>query len=254
MHEPSDLFKSSTYIEAILTKKHFTLQNKDLPLHETAKELQTLLLEQAKHFPSPFIVSLIAGAAAGKGMITRKLQSLMPDLLVIDVDNYLKGDRVFRRQLEQHADPLVKYNPELLQQDLESLIHMKEGDVVKLPKKVEPNGEALTKEGILSKEPERQQLITTKPSMILVMGDFQFITPHYCVYLHMSDEERLASRIERDSMSRNSDPDEVKRNFLFRQEKQHFPFTLPQVENAHLIIRAKKQEDHYLHDMFTLVR
>lgn len=144
-------------------------------------------------------------------------------------DDFVVGDRAYRRtHLEGHS-PIAKYDVELLNKKLVlTCANHNPMTTISVPHYDEISGRAVA-------AGEESFPIKIGPVRILIVeGDFDFVKrPNLCIYLHMPDEERLgygSNEILRNHGESNLEP--VIESFTLRQTQQHFPFTPPTAKGA----------------------
>lgn len=189
------------------------------------------------------IISLIGGAASGKSTMARKLKDFLGDANILGTDDYLVGDRSFRRKHLEGGDPREKYNQKKLNTHIEKICHLKEGEQFFIPTYDEVTGEAV--------DATKYNKAVGKAKYLIIEGDFDFVEkPDYRIYLDVSDQTRLSNRLRRDQNTRNANIQEIKDSFDLRQKLQYTPYTLPAREKANLIIKAcVGEDDEYVYEI-----
>lgn len=191
------------------------------------------------------VIALIGGPASGKGRLARKIAQTLGKTAVLATDNYLKGDRPWRRANIENPglDPTLKYDPRFLDEQVEAIKQLQEGQELGIPTYDGQTGVAI------SQDPDNKPANSTysetvkgPQDFVVVEGDFQFLAPERVdrlVYLDVDDQVRLENRVYRDTVERGeSDIERIKANFDSRQTTQFIPHTLPQKDNADLILKV----------------
>ena len=235
---------SEVFIEQ-LAEKRFVLETEGLDqdglLELLTQNIQALPTEDVR------VVCLIGGAASGKttlaGRIVKKLEDIGTTADRISTDDYVVGDREYRRQHFEGHSPLEKYDFDLMNQHIEKVRQNTGNGIVRVPTYDEESGVAIAagEENFTHK--------IEKVDVLVVEGDFNRVnSPDLLIYLHTPDDHRLQIRLDRDPQKRlESDP---AGNFSQRQETQHFPHTLPAAEEAHVLIRANPAEEGWKFDVY----
>lgn len=191
------------------------------------------------------IIALIGGPASGKGTLAAKIAKSLGKTTVLSSDNYLKGDRVWRRaNIEgEGLDPILKYDPEFLNEQIQAIKDLQDGQELGIPIYDGMSGIAI------SKDPNNRPDNSVYPTkvkghqdFVIIEGDFRFLDPQQLdrlVYLDVDDQTRLENRTYRDTVDRGeSDKEKIKENFESRQQTQFIPHTLPQIGKADLVIKV----------------
>lgn len=161
---------------------------------------------------------------------------MLGDAGTLSTDDYVVGDRVFRRQNLEGGDPIKKYFPQALNDHIAKIKALEFGERLPVPEYDERTGEAVSA--------EQYSKSIGKVKYLIVEGDFDFVeNPDLLIYFDVPDEVRLHNRIVRDRQIRGeTDNSDIIDNFNLRQELQHIPHTLPAKDKADLIVRAHAAE------------
>jgi uridine kinase len=177
------------------------------------------------------VISIVGGAASGKTTLANRLKQFLGSADTLGTDDYVVGDRKYRRENLEGKDPTLKYDPVALNQHIAAIKRLSEGEVVAVPTYNEQTGEALA-----ATEWTHQ---IGKVDYIIVEGDFDFVeNPDLLVYFDVSDDNRLMNRIRRDQITRGASEDEIRQSFELRQELQHRPHTEPTKGKADVVVKA----------------
>ena len=176
---------------------------------------------------------MCGGAGSGKTTFANELITFLGDACTLGTDDYVVGDREYRRKNLEGKNPLLKYNPEALNENIRAIKKLQEGEFYMVPKYDDVTGEAVD-----AKEYHKK---ITPVKYIVVEGDFDFVNnPDLLIYFDVDDETRLQNRIRRDlAKGRDIDEEAIRKNFALRQELQHIPYTEPARKKAHMIVSAK---------------
>lgn len=176
------------------------------------------------------IISIVGGAASGKTTLTHKLIQCLGDADFIGTDDYVVGDREYRRNNLEGKDPTAKYDVARLNKDIEAIINIRENDTYLVPTYDESTGLAVD-------SPNYKHKIG-KVKYLIVEGDFDFVqNPDLKIYYDVPDEIRLENRIHRDLKKRSeTDFEKIKENFEIRQKLQHEPYTIKARDSANLVV------------------
>lgn len=176
------------------------------------------------------IISIVGGAGSGKTTLAKRLAASLGNADMLGTDDYVVGDRAYRRANLEGGDPVKKYNPEKLNEHINIIKSLKDGEKIGVPTYNEQTGEAVD-----AIEYTRQ---IGKVDYLIVEGDFDFVKePDLLIYFNVPDELRLSNRIKRDLITRNVvDEAEIKSSFELRQKLQHLPYTLPTKNKADVIV------------------
>lgn len=194
------------------------------------------------------IISLIGGAASGKSTFAGRLvEGLVGHGIrasVISTDDYLRGDRKSRRaegfeMLETKSlSPEAKYDWEFLNETINRIAKLKDGQDTGVPTYNKKTGEAIG-DGIY----HNYQKKIGKSDVLIVEGDFDKVdNPTLKLYLHALDRTRKQNRITRDIRERGeTDVKKIVESFNLRQKTQHIPFTQPAAARADILIKVSSE-------------
>lgn len=210
------------------------------------KQLVGNLTEQFKAIPKEGVkvISLVAGPASGKGTLATMIKEALGNAAVLSTDNYLKGDRKYRRtNIEDPGkDPIEKYDFAFLKQQVEVITKLKDDDTVGIPEYDGVSGVAIGADPDNPPDPNTYLKKVGKVNYLIIEGDFQPFDRNQIdclVYLDVPDEIRLANRVYRDLQKRGeSDEQPIIDNFNSRQKTQFIPHTLPNRELADMVIEV----------------
>lgn len=197
------------------------------------------------------VVSLIGGAASGKSTLAQNLvetfsrQGIVADS--ISTDDFVIGDRSYRREHFEGKEPRAKYDFQMMNQVIsEVCANADRGTTVAVPTYNPITGVAIA-EGA-----ENYQHHIGKVAVLIVEGDFDEVAEsNSTFYLHMSDESRLQNRLGRDVKERNeADTEFIRKNFEQRQLTQHVQHTLPAMQRAEYIIDVETGVDGWKYDIY----
>ena len=163
---------------------------------------------------------------------------------MLGTDDYVVGDRAYRRANLEGGDPIKKYNPVKLNDHIAAIKRLTNGEKLGVPTYNEQTGEAVD-----AAEYTRQ---IDKVDYLVVEGDFDFVVePDLLIYFDVPDEIRLANRIKRDLVSRNVvDEDEIRENFQLRQKLQNFPYALSTKAVADIVVNVMVDDNgEYLYEV-----
>ena len=180
------------------------------------------------------VISLIGGAGSGKTTLTKNLVSYLQSACTLGTDDYVVGDRTFRRKYLEGADPLKKYKPEALNEIINKIKALKPGETCPVPTYNDKTGEAV--------DAKHYDKVVHPVKYIIVEGDFNFVDhSDLTVYFDVDDATRLQNRIERDKRLRGeADEQAITDSFNLRQKLQHIPYTAPVKDIADIVITATK--------------
>lgn len=197
------------------------------------------------------VVSLIGGAASGKSTLARNLVETLTQQGIaadsISTDDFVVGDRAYRREHFEGKEPRAKYDFEMMNQIISGICtNAEEGRAVAVPTYNSVTGVAIA-EGV-----GNYQHHVGKISVLIVEGDFDEVTkPDATFYLHMSDESRLQNRLGRDVKERDEvDVELIRKNFEQRQLTQHVRHTLPAMYKAEYVIDVETGVDGWQYDIY----
>lgn len=191
------------------------------------------------------VIGLVGGPASGKGTLAKTIAQSLGNAVVLSTDNYLKGDRVYRRKTIENPgkDPINKYDFDFLRQQVESIRNLKRGEKIGIPQYDGVTGIAISKDPNNPPNPNSYSKKVGKVDYLIIEGDFQPLKKHHIdclVYMDVPDKVRLANRIYRDLKLRGEiDPQLIIDNFNTRQNNQFFPHTQPHKNTADIVIKVK---------------
>lgn len=225
-----------------MSKNNQNKINDNFSTEELITYLSDLLTQRKKKIQNTLIVSLIGGAASGKGTITRllvedlKRRSVSSD--VISTDDYVIGDRAFRRANFEGKDTLAKYDFSLLNEKIELIkINKNPAVAISVPTYDEFTGVAV----VLGEENYTHKILPV--DILIIEGDFDAVkNPDLMLYLNLTDEQRLKNRVNRDAKTRNEVPAKIIENFELRQKTQHIPYTIKAMGKADYVINGRVRD------------
>src|SRR3989344_3072488 len=101
------------------------------------EQVTQFLAEEFKKIPKEWtkVIVLIGGPRSGKSIFTAREAQLLGSTAVISTDNYVKGDRLWRRTNveEKGLDPLLKYDPDFLNEQVQAIKILSEGQELGIP-------------------------------------------------------------------------------------------------------------------------
>ncbi len=237
---------SDSKIEELITGSNYKLVASGLNGVSLVSEIVGALKSNKKS--GTMIVSLIGGAASGKSTLSVKLAGSLGESDVISTDDYVVGDREYRRKHFEGKDHVSKYDPEFLNQKVKEVCSLVPGKKVKVPTYDKVTGLAI------AAGEENYQREIGKVDFLIVEGDFDFVeNPNYKIYYHVPTEVRLENRIQRDKETRNEPSiDNIIKNFQLRQKLQHETHTLPAASTADMLIiaSAERKVDGFTYTYF----
>ena len=141
------------------------------------------------------VISIVGGAGSGKTTFAQELISFLGNACTLGTDDYVIGDRAYRKKYLEGGDPLKKYNPLALNKNISIIKSLKDGEYCYVPTYDDVTGEAVD-----AKEYHKK---ISQVKYIIVEGDFDFvINPDLLIYFDVADEIRLNNRIQRDIAKR----------------------------------------------------
>lgn len=197
--------------------------------------LDYLALEIKKLFKEEtVIICLIGGPGSGKTTLSKKISAKLGSADVISTDDYVIGDRQFRREKIEGQDPLLKYDFKFMNKKIDEIKSLSDDEVVKVPTYDENTGIAI------AQGEDNYSHKISKINFLIIEGDFQIVSnPDLVIFLDVEDKVRLSNRINRDKITRNeSETEKIKENFELRQKLQFIPHTLPVRDTADIIVKS----------------
>lgn len=201
------------------------------------------LIDKKSRKNEPLIVNLIGGAASGKTTLAKYISTILTErglsTFSFSTDDFLIGDRAYRRERFEDKDPTKKYDIDLLNKKVADIVkHTNDGVEVRIPKYNGKTGLAI------AAGEENYPNIIKNCDVLVVEGDFDFVkSEDVLIFLHVSDTDRLNIRIKRDLEQRGEhNSEKIKENFRHRQFNQHFPYTLNVVKKADIVITTQVEE------------
>jgi len=234
---------SDKKVRAEATK--MTLTRSGINFHETLEYLINLFQKIYTDKKVTIVVSLIGGAASGKTTFADELAKFASNNSLVaasfSTDDFLIGDREFRRKNFEGKSPLAKYDFEFMNQKTSAIVTNKDPrKIIKVPKYDGHSGMAIAagEENFPNK--------IGPVDLLIVEGDFDAVqNPDFKIYLHLDDNDRFKLRLNRDMKSRNvSDHSEVLQNFNQRQVTQQQEYTIKAVESVDLILEVLLDKDN----------
>ncbi len=219
----------------ILATRTIESEGSELSMSELAKRLA----EDIINIPGDRtrLISLVGGAASGKTTLSIELvDSLRQQGIAADsigTDDYVIGDREYRRTHLEGKEPKAKYDFGYMNKLIDTIVanHGQAGEVA-VPTYNQATGVAIA-EG----EANYQHKIASVEALI-IEGDFPEVAkPDLTIYLHVDDNLRLSNRLNRDLQHRSAtDAAKIEENFNQRQALQHVPYTLPAAALANIVV------------------
>ena len=137
------------------------------------------------------VICIVGGAASGKTTFARELVKFLKEACTISTDDFLIGNREFRRKYLEEKNPLQKYNSKALNNTITLIKNLKVNESLLVPTYDDVTGEAVD-----AKEYKKR---IGQVKYIIVEGDFHFVTnPDLLIYYDVDDKIRLNNRIKRD--------------------------------------------------------
>lgn len=188
------------------------------------------------------VIALVGGPASGKGTLAERLVTALGNSAFLSTDNYLKGDRSWRRANVEDVgrNPILKYDFDFLQEQIRTICQLQSGQTVGVPIYDEETGIAISDDPENRPDPNMYKKKVGHVNYLLVEGDFQPLERGIVdriIYLDVPDEIRLENRVYRDLQTRGeTDREKVVNNFNGRQQTQFLPHTLPLKSQADMVI------------------
>jgi uridine kinase len=254
---------SDELIQSLIRDGDFILSASGLDDEAAVMRIVSLLREINKKDTK--VISLIGGAASGKSTLANRVAVALEDAAVISTDDFLLGTREYRKRFLdfEGADPLKKYNFDLLRDKVEKIRNLREGEFECLPLYDEKSGAGIDivvdqENGEITHiQEERFPRKVGRVEFLIIEGDFQVdMQADFRIFFHVPDEVRLKNRIDRDLKERGAtNTEEVTANFESRQKLQHRPYTVSQARCADLLITVRaivlKPSCKYEHSFWT---
>ena len=230
--------KSNQTIKELIASGKFKVIKSKIDEDRIVNEIKKHLKKIDK--PNTKKISLIGGAASGKSLLSKRLSDSLNSAEVICTDDYVIGDRDYRRKHIEGQDPTKKYDINFLKKKIKEICSLKQGQSVKIPTYNPKTGLAVA-EGENNFKKSIKQV-----DYIIIEGDFDFVDDSdYKIFFHVPDEIRLQNRIHRDNESRNEpNPEKIIANFQSRQRLQQEPYTLPAACKSDLLIIVSAKENN----------
>ena len=141
------------------------------------------------------VISIVGGAGSGKTVFARELIMFLDNACTLGTDDYVIGDRAYRKKYLEGGNPLKKYNPNALNKNISAIKNLKEDEYFLVPAYDDATGKAV------DAEEYHKKIFQVK--YLIVEGDFDFVeNPDLLIYYDVDDETRLQNRIQRDLAKR----------------------------------------------------
>ena len=141
------------------------------------------------------VINIVGGAGSGKTTFAHELIMFLGDACTLSTDDYVIGNREFRRKNLEGNSPLKKYNTTALNENISAIKNLKANEF-----HLVPTYDDVTGEGVDARE-YHKKVFPVK--YIIVEGDFDFVkNPDLLIYFDVDDETRLHNRITRDLLKR----------------------------------------------------
>lgn len=200
------------------------------------------------------VVSISGGAGSGKSYLSNALVKYLTThgyrADTISTDDYNRGDRQWRRHhFEGNVarNPLDKWDFELMNKKIASIRANRDVKVkIRVPTYSSETGLAID-EG-----EENYQHKIGPLDVLIVEGDIYAVdNPDLSIFVHMADQKRLQNRIQRDVEGRNEGSEEVViQSFTLRQKNQHFPYSLPAIDHADIVLDVSIHRNEWIYDVY----
>lgn len=196
------------------------------------------------------VIAVVGGPGSGKSVFTSRLCADLGRAAFLATDNYVKGDRAWRRANVEDVgkDPTLKYDPAYFNEQVLKIMQLQDGEELGIPQYDGASGIAISQDPDDRPDPMTYPTKISGPQdFVVVEGDFQFLDSEIVdkiIYLDVADDVRLENRLYRDSVERKEDSDpqlseqKTRANFASRQATQFFPHTLPEREKADMVIKV----------------
>ena len=168
----------------------------------TEEETLSILVDRLKAIDKEGtkVVSLIGGAGSGKTTLVAKLCKFLGSADTLGTDDYVVGDRAYRREHIEGKDPTLKYDPKFLNEKIKQIKALRPGEEVAVPTYDEATGRAIA----TGEENYKHKI--GRVDYLIVEGDFDFVeNPDFVIYFDVPDEVRLQNRINRDLQTRSDE-------------------------------------------------
>ena len=233
---------SDTFIKKLLRKNNYVLVKNDID----DDRLYTLLAGKIKSIKKggTVVVSLVGGVASGKTTLAKQVLKKLKSADSITTDAFAAKTRDYRHK--NYGNIEKKYDLKLFNRKVKKLKSLKQHETMRFPSYNE-------KTGIAAAAGEKNfPKIVRKVDYFLIEGDFNFLVdPDLLMYLHVPDDVRINNRVNRDKEQRGwDDLQKLKADIKIREEKQHFPFTLPYAEQADILIIVKETNGNYNYTVY----
>lgn len=246
--------KSEKIIRKVIKERQLLLFDSKVSYDDTVKvigsKIRSILFSKR-----PVIIAIIGGAAAGKSTLSRSVTKMCDlNTVIISTDDFLIGTRDYRNLHFGNSSPLSKYDFELLRAKLDDLKLVGNNDQVHLPMYDDSTGAAVPTIGEKNPDVYKTKIVEGPINLIIIEGDFlPDCMLDILIYIHIPDNIRLENRIQRDLEKRGYlKSSDIKNNFNIRQEKQHYPYTIPVAVKADIILCGNKDEagTEYIFDIY----
>lgn len=232
-----------------LVNENFVLLEQGIDTDKLLKVLSDIIASRLG--PKVSVVSRIGGAASGKTMLSSRLAEQLTERAVaadvISTDDFVVGDRDFRRAHFEGKDPRAKYDFGLLNYKVDAIRHNQmPGVTIGVPSYDQHSGKAIE----VGEDNFMHQVGPV--DVLIVEGDFLEVKdPDVAIFLDVASDIRLKNRIGRDLVHRNvSDQRSVIANFALRQETQHIPYTVPAADSAEILICGDISNNQWRYDVY----
>ena len=233
---------SDTYIKKLIKEKDYKLVVGDID----DSRLYEILVSKIKKTKSngTSIVVLVGGVASGKTTLARELVKKLKSADSITTDAFAAKTREYRHKNYGKVDK--KYDLKLFNKKISELRSLDKGESMRFPVYDGKTGIAAA----AGEENFPKQV--SKTDYFIIEGDFNFLDdPSLFIYLHVPDEVRINNRIARDKEQRGwDDIEKLKQDIRVREEKQHFPFTLPFAEEADVLLLVGEDNGRYSYSVY----
>lgn len=120
------------------------------------------------------VISLVGGPASGKGTLAEMLSRALDNAAVLSTDNYLKGDRPYRRANIENLgkDPIEKYDFDFLRKQVKVICELEEDQSIGIPQYDGVTGIAISQDPDNIPDDSTYPLKVGKVDYLIVEGDF----------------------------------------------------------------------------------